>query len=166
LDSAARVAGGEAEPNLVEGDQDANQSKDGNMEGNSDALQANKIASAASERFDEEVQDYAARKRADTNALYGCFYKLVSGHVFNFFVFCLILGNTATLAVDGYPTNPKKAEIIARLNDFFTWIFFAEMCCKLIGLGFKNYFRDSYNCFDSVVVALSIVDWIINIAID
>jgi hypothetical protein len=86
--------------------------------------------------------------------------------MFNFFVFCLILGNTATLAIDGYPTNPKKAEIIARLNDFFTWIFFAEMFCKFIGLGFKNYFRDSYNCFDSVVVALSIVDWIINIAID
>jgi hypothetical protein len=36
LDSAARVA--EVEPNLVEGDQDANQSKDGNMEGNSDGL--------------------------------------------------------------------------------------------------------------------------------
>jgi hypothetical protein len=70
------------------------------------------------------------------------------------------------LAVDGYPSNPRKEEIISRLNDFFTWIFFAEMCVKFGGLGFRNYFRDSYNCFDAVVVALSLIDWIIDLSVD
>lgn len=78
----------------------------------------------------------------------------------------MIIGNTITLAVDGYPTNLHKEEIIARLNDFFTWIFFAEMCCKFVGLGFKNYFRDSYNFFDSIVVGLSLIDWIIEMSVD
>jgi hypothetical protein len=119
-----------------------------------------------SEKFSEEDHDYAARKRSETHALYGCFYKLVSGHVFNFIVFCLIICNTITLAVDGYPSNRNKDEVLARFNDFFTWIFFLEMCCKFIGLGFKNYFRDSYNCFDAVVVALSIIDWILEYSID
>jgi hypothetical protein len=78
----------------------------------------------------------------------------------------LIIGNTCTLAVDGYPTNSRKEEIIARLNDFFTWIFFGEMCVKFVGLGFKNYFRDSYNFFDSIVVGLSLIDWIIEVSVD
>jgi hypothetical protein len=129
--------------------------------------EASNLKSMQSEKFEnEEVQDKAARKRSDTNALYRCFFALVSGHVFNFVVFCLIIGNTITLAVDGYPSNPRKEEIIARLNDFFTWIFFAEMCVKFVGLGFRNYFRDSYNCFDAVVVALSLIDWIIDLSVD
>ena len=35
------------------------------------------------------------------------------------------------------------------------------MVIKLIGLGFREYSRDSFNIFDAIVVVLSIVDMII-----
>ena len=91
---------------------------------------------------------------------------LVSHHIFNFLIFCLILGNTLVLASESYPSNSNKDAVIARFNDFFTWIFFGELLIKQIALGPKNYFKDSYNCFDAIVVALSLIDWIIDMAID
>jgi hypothetical protein len=45
-----------------------------------------------------------------------------------------------------------------KLNIFFTVIFFGEMLIKLIGFGFKGYFRDTFNDFDCLVVIVSIVD--------
>lgn len=33
------------------------------------------------------------------------------------------------------------------------------MVFKMIGLGFYNYRQDSYNCFDAVIVSLSLLDW-------
>ena len=47
------------------------------------------------------------------------------------------------------------------LNDIFSYLFIGEMVIKLIGLGFREYCRDSFNIFDAVVVILTIVDMII-----
>jgi len=47
-------------------------------------------------------------------------------------------------------------------NQFFTWIFFLEMVFKIIGLGFSNYRKDSYNVFDAIIVMISLVDWSIS----
>ena len=33
------------------------------------------------------------------------------------------------------------------------------MVFKIIGLGLHNYRQESYNCFDAVIVLLSLVDW-------
>ena len=35
------------------------------------------------------------------------------------------------------------------------------MFLKLIGLGFSNYTKDSYNLFDALIVIISTVDWVI-----
>jgi hypothetical protein len=35
------------------------------------------------------------------------------------------------------------------------------MVLKMIGLGLKNYFQDSFNAFDSIVVFFSVVDFVI-----
>ena len=51
------------------------------------------------------------------------------------------------------------------LNEFFTWCFVAELVIKLIGLGVKEYARDSFNLFDALVVVLSLVDIIVTAAI-
>ena len=48
------------------------------------------------------------------------------------------------------------------LNDVFTWVFFCEWILKIIGLGPNNYFRDNFNLFDSIVVAVSLVDYALN----
>lgn len=50
------------------------------------------------------------------------------------------------------------------MNAILSWIFFAEMVIKLIGLGFREYANDSFNLFDCSVVMISlienIIDWI------
>jgi len=77
-------------------------------------------------------------------------------------IFCLIILNTVTLAMDDYPRNASKDQFLHICNEFFTWTFFAEMILKMVGLGIKNYSRDKFNLFDAVVVMLSIVDWTIS----
>lgn len=37
------------------------------------------------------------------------------------------------------------------------------MFMKFIGLGPKNYVKDSFNLFDAFVVAISIIDWTISL---
>jgi hypothetical protein len=56
--------------------------------------------------------------------------------------------------------------VLLQLNYFFTFLFFAEMILKLIALHPKNYFKDSYNCFDCFVVAISIIDFVVDITVD
>ena len=46
-------------------------------------------------------------------------------------------------------------------NSFFTWAFVAEMVIKLFGLGFKEYAKDTFNIFDAVVVALSMIELVL-----
>ena len=68
------------------------------------------------------------------------------------------MANTAVLALEKYPEDPNQTKVKEILNELFTWIFVAEMVIKMIGLGFKQYVRDSYNIFDVIVVILSIVE--------
>ena len=49
------------------------------------------------------------------------------------------------------------------MNDILSWIFFAEMVIKLVGLGFKEYAADSFNLFDCSVVMISLIENIIDI---
>jgi voltage-dependent calcium channel L type alpha-1D len=47
------------------------------------------------------------------------------------------------------------------MNGILSWVFFAEMVIKLIGLGIKDYSADSFNLFDCTVVVISIIDLVI-----
>ena len=66
--------------------------------------------------------------------------------------------------MDKYPEDEDLSEITSFLNDIFTFCFIVEMVIKLIGLGFREYSRDSFNIFDAIVVVLSVVDMIITSA--
>jgi voltage-dependent calcium channel L type alpha-1D len=79
--------------------------------------------------------------------------------LYNITIFGLIMGNTITLAVDGYPQSFDKETTLVALNDFFTWAFTAEMLLKMTALGFKNYMRDRFNMFDCIVVLFSLIDF-------
>ena len=48
------------------------------------------------------------------------------------------------------------------MNNILSWIFFAEMVIKLIGLGIKSYASDSFNLFDCAVVIISLIENIID----
>ena len=68
--------------------------------------------------------------------------------------------------MDKYPEDEEVMEVGHLLNSIFTWCFIFEMIIKLIGLGFREYARDSFNIFDAIVVVLSVVDLIITTASD
>ena len=70
----------------------------------------------------------------------------------------LILANVFVLATDSYPVDKSMQEKAELLNDIFTYCFVAEMVIKLVGLGFKEYARDSFNNFDASIVILSLVE--------
>lgn len=73
------------------------------------------------------------------NGCIRCVHDFVTSVSFNFFIFLLILGNTATLAAYTYDQSELQENVLELFNEFFTWIFFLEMILKLIGLGFYNY---------------------------
>lgn len=93
----------------------------------------------------------------------------------------MIIGNTVVLAIDDYPNlmwsnnakfmgggseAPTIKSVLHACNNFFTFLFLTEMILKLIALHPKNYFKDSYNCFDCFVVSISIIDYVISMTID
>ena len=47
------------------------------------------------------------------------------------------------------------------INNVLSWIFFAEMIIKIMGLGVKEYAKDKYNLFDAFVVIISTVEMIV-----
>lgn len=55
-----------------------------------------------------------------------------------------------------------QTEVLFIFNEFFTWSFLLELIVKLIGLGPKNYFKDKYNIFDTIIVIISLIDWTIS----
>jgi voltage-dependent calcium channel L type alpha-1D len=44
------------------------------------------------------------------------------------------------------------------------WCFFFEMILKLLGLGFKEYARDSFNLFDAILVVVSLIEYCLTMA--
>ena len=76
------------------------------------------------------------------------------------------MANVIVLALDKYPEDEGTAKVADLLNDIFSYFFILEMVIKLIGLGFREYCRDSFNIFDAVVVILTIVDMVITATSD
>ena len=68
--------------------------------------------------------------------------------------------------MEKYPEDEDLSDITSILNNVFTYCFIVEMVIKLIGLGLREYCRDSFNIFDAVVVILSILDIVITSASD
>ncbi len=97
----------------------------------------------------------------------------------------VIVLNTLLLSTDHYPTSAYAARLlvfVARLlihrargravrfcsrlyesaaeilNFVFSLVFALELLLKLYGLGVRGYFRETFNWFDAIVVAVSLVD--------
>ena len=76
-----------------------------------------------------------ARLRSHLNLFLRFFYVIVTNWFFNFFITIAIILNTITLAADDFPQSVQKEGFLKICNIVFTWLFFAEMTLKLIGLG-------------------------------
>lgn len=69
--------------------------------------------------------------------------------------------NTVVLAMDRQRVTETEKKIYDVMNDIFTWAFVCEMVIKLLGLGFSEYIKDSFNKFDAVIVILSLVEFVL-----
>ena len=81
--------------------------------------------------------------------------------MFTVIITVLIITNTIVLAFDQYPEDAELNDLAESLNDVFTYVFIGEMIIKLVGLGFKEYARDSFNIFDAIIVIVSIIDLVL-----
>jgi len=55
------------------------------------------------------------------------------------------MANTFALALDSDDLTSQQIYKFDLINKVFTYIFICEMFLKILGLGFKEYIRDSYN---------------------
>ncbi len=90
--------------------------------------------------------------------MYRFFFKLCKSPAFTIIMTLIIVANAIIMAIEHYPEPESFTQQISYLNQMFSWIFTCEMIVKLIGIGFREYFRDSFNIFDAVIVVLSVVD--------
>ncbi|XP_064621653.1 sodium channel protein type 4 subunit alpha B-like isoform X2 [Lineus longissimus] len=70
---------------------------------------------------------------------------------------CIVI-NTAFMAMDHYPMEKDFANTLSMGNYVFTGIFATEAVLKIIALNPINYFKDSWNIFDSIIVFLSFLE--------
>jgi hypothetical protein len=83
--------------------------------------------------------------------------QIVINRQFNNAIFIVIFLNTIVLAITWYD-EPKQVTLTVMIfNYIFSFIFLAETIMKLVGLGFKEYFKDKWNRFDFIIVVLSII---------
>ena len=66
----------------------------------------------------------------------------------------IVLGNTIVLALVGLVDDNS----LDNLNLIFVIIFTIELGLKLISYGIVGYFKDRMNSFDSIIVAISLIE--------
>lgn len=104
------------------------------------------------------------KERAKENPIWKFCYKVSLHWSFTAFISLCIVINTIVLALDKYPEDKLEAKNLEALNLGLSCIFFVEMVVKLIGLGVKQYFKDSFNTFDCAIVVISIIDIVLTFA--
>lgn len=88
--------------------------------------------------------------------------KIISIVVFDpftelFIILCILI-NTLFMALDSDDIEPQVKVILERGNYFFTATFAVEASLKILALSPKFYFREGWNVFDAVIVALSLLE--------
>ncbi|CAH1772803.1 unnamed protein product, partial [Owenia fusiformis] len=137
-----------------------------------ESLTAASMRSLPQEPDEEEDEltrgEYIVKKLNDTFCAWTCcpcWYKLSEiCHIFIFdcwvdlFVLLCIIANTAFMAADHHGMTEQFAYTLQIGNYFFTTVFTAEAVIKLVALGPKLYFKDTWNKFDFTIVTLSLVE--------
>jgi len=81
---------------------------------------------------------------------------LTENGFFKTFILLCILANSAALGYDAHfgDTNPYH-ELIHRFDDYFLWIFTAELVLEFFAQGPRRWMRGGWNWFDFFIVAIS-----------
>jgi len=142
----------------------------------SDAQAAEDEASAARDEQEKLTHNPADEKSEDrsggTQEKPGIsfFRGIVESSVFDLGIVMFILANTIVLAMEYHSTDPDKTFYnkyqngLNICNYIFTAVFFLEMVFKMLGLFWREYFRESFNQFDFLIVMVSLVELVIELA--
>jgi hypothetical protein len=84
------------------------------------------------------------------------FFTVVTNDYFHNFVTGLIMANCIILLLEHYPADDEYSQLIGYIDILFLLFYCAEMFAKMIGLGFRNYFRSGWNSFDFVLISTSL----------
>lgn len=91
------------------------------------------------------------------NNFFRCLCKIVESHIFEGIILFVIILNTVVL---GFETSAsmmsKYGGILLAIDDICLYIFIAELILKLVAYN-KGFFKNGWNFFDFIVVALSLV---------
>eukprot|EP00794_Sanderia_malayensis_P006128 gene6128-6833_t len=87
--------------------------------------------------------------------------KFVKHPVFFWFVMICVFLNTAAVATQHYGQPDWLTQIQEICSILFISIFFIEMCLKFYALGWRAYFKSSFNTFDAIVVCAGIIEVIL-----
>ncbi|XP_076314888.1 sodium channel protein para-like [Tachypleus tridentatus] len=90
------------------------------------------------------------------------FQQLISLIVFDpfmelFITLCIVV-NTLFMAMDHDNMDHDFENVLKMGNYFFTATFAVEACMKLMAMSPKNYFKEGWNIFDFIIVALSLLE--------
>ncbi|KAI4902644.1 hypothetical protein NFI96_028704 [Prochilodus magdalenae] len=84
--------------------------------------------------------------------------RMVKAQSFYWIVLCIVGLNTLCVAIVHYD-QPEDLSYALYLAEFvFLGLFLSEMTLKMYGLGPRNYFHSSFNCFDFLVIVGSIFE--------
>ena len=87
-------------------------------------------------------------------------WRLVESPIFTSFILGVIIANAVVLGLQTYPKiEEQHGDLLNFLNDLFLAIFVVELALRLGAYGRRpqNFFRDGWNVFDFIVVAVAFV---------
>jgi len=83
--------------------------------------------------------------------------KIVEGKVFQGIILFVIIFNAVIMGIETIKgLSQGTLEILEAINNVCLWIFILEMIIKLLAYGLK-YFKDPWNWFDMIIIAISMV---------
>ncbi|XP_072309317.1 voltage-dependent N-type calcium channel subunit alpha-1B-like [Eucyclogobius newberryi] len=87
-----------------------------------------------------------------------CIRRMVKAQSFYWVVLCVVGLNTMCVAIVHYNQPPWLTTALYTAEFVFLGLFLTEMSLKMYGLGARNYFHSSFNCFDFGVIVGSIFE--------
>ncbi|KAM9841004.1 voltage-dependent N-type calcium channel subunit alpha-1B [Aulostomus maculatus] len=84
--------------------------------------------------------------------------RMVKAQSFYWIVLCLVGLNTLCVAIVHYDQPEWLTRALYTTEFVFLGLFLSEMTLKMYGLGVRNYFHSSFNCFDFGVIVGSIFE--------
>ncbi|CAG5867207.1 unnamed protein product, partial [Menidia menidia] len=84
--------------------------------------------------------------------------RMVKAQSFYWIVLCLVGLNTLCVAIVHYDQPEWLTRALYTAEFVFLGLFLTEMTLKMYGLGARNYFHSSFNCFDFGVIVGSILE--------